>query len=802
MNILWQDIRFGMRMIFKNPGTSLLAMLALAIGIGANSTVFNMVNSMLLSPLPFDDPMKIVRISEKHRERGIQNALASGPNYLDWEKNSKSFDSMCILTSQTYTVIGKGEPKRVSAYLVTTSLARVFGFHIQQGRFFLPSEELLGQDRVVLLSHGLWKQEFGGAPNAVGEKILLDGEAYTIVGILPDSMGMFEGGAKLWLPLSIERIKADRNNRGFAAFARLKPMVSFTQAQAEMDLISANLSQEYPQSNGDWSVIAEPFIQQAFRVLGITYLVLQGAVGFVLLIACSIVASILLARGANRGKEISIRCALGASRIRVIRQMLTESVLLAIGGGLLGLLLTIWGIDGLVSLAPSGLAAWYNRCGVNWTMILFTLILSGMTGIFFGFAPAFQITKQNLNENLKEGGRQSGGTTTSHKILSLLVVCETSLSLILFICSSLMIGSFIRLQNENPGFNSTNLLSLYVDLSGREYQNNHPRVAFYKKCAQQLASLPGVRGLGISNIVPLQGNSGTRFLIEGHDPLPKDQYHSAQIRQINTDYFKVMAIPVLKGRTFQEQDESETNRRILVDECLVGRFFPNQDPIGRRLVLPDFGSDSFEIVGIIGNVKQYGLDGEYLPTIYIPFLQQPATSICFLIRTNNNPSALAAAVQRETQTLDSNLAYQVRTMDQVISETMRYRRFSTVLLIIFSIVALVLSNAGIFGIMAYSTSQRTHEIGIRLALGAGRQDIIRMVVKRGAILTTIGIGIGLVGALVISRILKSMLYGVSTTDPTTYVFVSLIFLMVSLSACWLPARRAAKVDPMTALRCE
>ncbi|MFB3788742.1 MAG: ABC transporter permease [bacterium] len=801
MNTLWQDMRFGCRMLRKAPGTSLLAVITLAIGIGANSTVFNMVNSTLLSPLPFKDPLSIMRIVERHRERGVDNGTCSGRNYLDWQTRCQSFESMCLIGARNFTLTGEGKPERIRAFLMSPNVFPTFGLQTVYGRNFLSDEDQPGKNRVVIVSHGMWKDQFGGDPKLLGKNILLDRVPYTVVGILPASMGMLEGEAKIWVPLNQDLIRENRAKRDFVGFGRLKSGVSQKQAQAEMDLITAALATEYPEANTDWSGVVEPSFQQLIRQIGLSFLVLQAAVLFVLLIACSIVASLFLARGQERLREMSIRAAIGASRFRMIRQMLTESVVLAAGGGILGLLVTIWGIDGMASISNPAFATWLERSGVDLNVILYTLVISILTGVLFGIVPAWQISRSNLNETLKEGGRQ-GISRRHHRWLSTLVVTQISLSLILLIGAGLMITSFIRLQNEPLGFQPDNLLTVWFDLPEIDYPKAPQRIAFYKKALEQLETLPGVESVAAPQVLPVVGQEAVSYRLEGADPHYFKQPHTAQIRKINRDYFKTLRIPLIQGRYFEISDESSENRSVIVNQQFADLYWPGMNPAGKRILLPSLGDRLYEIVGITGDVKNYGMEGGSKPEIYIPFVQDPASSIGLLIRGHRESKQLAPSVRNALERLDPHLPLNMETMDQVISQAMQSRRFISVLLTVFSIVALALSLIGIFGITAYSVSQRQHEIGIRMALGAQAADVIGMILKRGIRLTLAGVVIGLLGALAFTRILTSLLYSLSPTDPATYLVVSCLFLGVSVLACYFPARRAAQTDPIITLRCE
>lgn len=801
MNALWQDIRFGCRMLLKAPGTSLLAVLALGIGIGANSTVFNMVNSTLLSPLPFKDPLSIMRIVEEHRERGIENGNCSGMNFLDWQTHCQSFEAMCLVSARNFTLSGEGKPERIRAFLMSPSVFSTFGAQIVHGRNFLPDEDQPGKNRVVIVSHGFWKDRFGGNPELIGKTILLDREPYTVVGILPASMGMLEGEAKIWVPLNQDLIRENRAQRDFVGFGRLKHGVSLKQAQAEMDLITAALLKEYPEANTDWSGVVEPLFQQLIRQIGLSFLVLQAAVMFVLLIACSIVASLFLARGQERLKEMSIRAAVGASRFRIIRQMLTESVVLAAGGGILGLLVTVWGIDGMASISNPAFATWLERSGVDLNVIVYTLVISLLTGVLFGIVPAWQISRYNLNETLKEGGRQGTGLK-HHRWLSTLVVTQVSLSLILLIGAGLMINSFLRLQNEPLGFQPDNLLTVSFDLSEMDYPEAPQRIAFYRKALEQLETLPGVESVAASQVLPVVGQEAVPYVLEGADPQDLQQRHTAQIRRINRDYFKTLMIPLIQGRYFEAPEESGENRSVIVNQQLADQCWPGGNPVGKRIVLPGLGDRLYEIVGITGNIKNYGMEGGIKPEIYIPFVHDPSSSIGFLIRGRQDSNQLAPSVRNALESLDPQLPLNMETMDQVISQAMQSRRFNSVLLTVFSLVALVLSTIGLFGITAYTVSQRAHEIGIRMALGARTADVLGMILKRGIRLTLTGVAIGLSGAFAFTRILTRLLYGLSPSDPATYLVVSFLFLGVSILASAIPAWRAAQANPMITLRGE
>jgi putative ABC transport system permease protein len=798
-----QDIRYGFRMLFKNPATTILAVIALAIGIGANSIIFSIVNSLLFSPMPFIEMENMMRLYQTHEENGIGEAAISGPNYLDIKERCQSFESVTLVTTQWFNVSGEGQPERVNTYLFTPDIFPLVLNRLELGRPFLPEEDRDGKNHVVILSYGFWKERFGCDQNAVGKSIKLDGALYTIIGVLPSELGFFEGEARLWLPLPYDWARENRSLLRYNAIARLKKGVSIAQARTELGIISKSLAEEYPNDNQEWNFGIEPMFEKVMRFLGPTLVILHGVVGFVLLISCSIVASLLLARSAGRQREIAIRSAMGASRGRVIRQMLTESVILATCGGLVGLMFTLWGIDLIKTLMPAILAPFLTRGGINITMLVFTLIVSMLTGLLFGLVPALQTTKPNLTESLNEGGRGSSGKSKSHRTLRILVVSEIALSLVLLIGAGLMVNSFYHLQKVNPGFIADNLLTFHVVLSESKYEGDSAKRSFYRELAPRIAGLPGVESTGVTDIIPLTWGRSIPYEIEGqHSISQKDQTY-AQVRRINPDYFQTLKIPLLQGRYFQTSDENEDNRAIIVNEFLSRRFGEGVSAIGKYINIPEWGNEPFEIVGVVGNIKQNGLKNDYQAELYIPFLCRPADHISFAVHTKGDPNRLTSAVREQIWALDPDLPInRILTMEESIAQTIYLERFGTVFMSLFSFVSLILASLGIYGIMAYSVSQRRHEIGVRMAIGAQMLDVIKLVVGQGTRLVIIGVVIGLLGSFVLTRILASQLYGISATDPLTYAYVSLLLILISLLACYIPARKASKVDPMVTLRCE
>ncbi|MEW6234487.1 MAG: ABC transporter permease [Candidatus Omnitrophota bacterium] len=804
MSTFLQDVRFGIRMLVKNRWITLLAVLALTIGIGANSTIFSLVNSIMLSPMPFPHLERMMRVCEIQEGEDVNSTAISGPNYLDLKRQSQSFDSLALVTVNWYNLTGDGEPERISVYMMTAEIFRTTGtLSMTLGRPFSAEEEQPGKERVVLLGYGYWKEHFGGDKDILNRKIFLDGTPYTVLGVLPSEMGFLEGEAKMWLPLPSDRVKENRNNRYYNAVAMLKEGVSLQQARAEIDVISKNLEKEYPEANQKYHLFVEPMIDRLVRLMTQTLIVLHGAVGFVLLLACSIVASLLLARAGIRQKEIAIRTSLGASRFRIIRQILTESVILSCLGGIGGLMLTLWGLDLMVGLLPPGLAPFILRAGIDINVLGFTFAVSILTGLLFGLAPALQTSKTNIVETLNEGGRGSVGRTKSGRILRYLVVSEIALSLILLIGAGLLVNSFARLQHIDIGFDSDNLLTFHLPLTNSKYKEDHQKTAFYRNAIERIEKIPGAESAGVTSILPLTWGTSAVYEIPGRESGDSRDVQTAEIRQINPAYFQAMKISLLKGRFFSPDDENSESRRIIINEFLARRIENGGDPIGKYLTIPDWDSHPYEIVGVVGNVKEYGMTSEFRPAIFTPFLHRPGGSICFAIRTKGDPYKLAPAVRQQIRAIDPDMPIQnLRSMDRLITDTMIMERFRMILVSMVSVVALILSSLGIYGIIAYSVSQRTHEIGVRMALGAQMNDVVRMVVWQGFKLILIGVTIGLAVSFAVTRVLASSLYGIGAADPATYIVISILLGVVSLLACYIPARKAANVDPMIALRCE
>jgi putative ABC transport system permease protein len=805
---VWQDLRYGLRTLRKHPGFTAVAVTALALGIGANTAIFSVVNTVLLRPLPYKDPERLVMVWEDDTKAGYPRDTPAAANYVDWREQNRVFDGMAAVADQSFNLTGVGDPERLDGKRVSANLFGLLGVEPLFGRGFLPEDDQPGAGRVVVLSHGLWQRRFGADPKVVGRSLDLNGQSYSVVGVMPPSFQFPSREDELWVPIAFtQREAANRGNHYLEVVARMKPGVSVEQAQAEMSTIAARLQQQYPEHNTDLGAVVIPLHEQVVGDIKPALLILLGAVGFVLLVACANVANLLLARAAARQKEIALRVALGASRARLIRQFLTESVLLAALGGVVGLLLALWGVNLLKAFIPDSISQ-VRAITVDAKVLGFTLLVSLLTGLIFGLAPATQASNFNLNETLKEGGRDAASGSRGKRVRSLLVIAEVAVSLVLLIGAGLLINSFLRLRSVEPGFNVSNLLTMGVVLPQQKYPDHARRSAFYDDLIRRVEAVPGVKSAAVTNWIPLvkQGDS-TSITIEGR-PAPEPGKELIVVtRVVSPDYFKTMGIQLSRGRAFDErQDRADAPGAVIVSETAARRYWPGEDAVGKRLSVgtPESPDDWLTVVGVTKDVRQFQLDADPKPQMYLTYAQADFFNPRNLVvSTEVEPQSLASAVRNTVWAIDRDQPVSnIRTMEDVLSESIARQRFSMLLLGVFASVALLLAAVGLYGVMSYTVAQRTREIGLRMALGAQRWDVLRLVVGQGLKLALVGVALGLVAAFMLTRVMSSLLFGVSPTDPVTLATISLVLVAVALLASYIPARRATKVDPLIALRYE
>src|SRR5262245_37518431 len=798
LETLWQDLRYGARMLMKNSGFTLITIITLALAIGANSAIFSIINAIVFKPLPFDDLDRIVAVWEKAPGPGYERNQASVANYLDWREQSNSFENLAIYMLWSANLGGIDPPERVRGYQVSPNLLDALGVKVALGRNFLPDEDQPGKDNVVILTHGLWQRSFGGDPNVVGRTANVNGVARTIIGVMPPDV-IYPYGAELLAPMAMTpETMRNRSYHLSLVVGRLKEGVSIGQAQSDLDAIAGRLEQQYPNTNTGRGVGVFPILEDAVREYKTATLMIMAAVAFVLLIACANVANLTLARATGRMKEVALRLALGATRGRIIRQLLTESVILAFMGGTIGVLLARWGVDVFKATLPEdAVVPGYNHLGVNSRVLVFTLIVSVVTGILFGLAPAIQASKPDLNETLKDGGGKTG--VGRHRLRAALVVAEISMSLVLLTGAGLLMKNFLTILKINPGINTDNVLTMGITLPPTKYENDARRRAFYDELMRRARSLPGVESAALINHLPLgQSDSSSGFLVEGvPDPPPGQQFDGGH-RVCTPDYFKTMGVPMVQGREFTEADTADSNPVIIVNEALAKRFWPDGDALGKHI---RFGPSLWEVVGVVRDAKRQLLR-PITPDFYVPLAQHTWETMTLVARTRTQPLALTASIRSEIQAIDRDQPiFDVKSMAQVRDRMVMPFRVLGILLSGFGVFALILAATGIYGVMAYAVSQRTREIGVRMALGARRGDILKLlVVGQGMWMTAIGIIIGLAGAIGLTQVLKGMLFGVNAIEWGIGAGVTLLLAGVSLLACYVPARRAAKVDPMVALR--
>src|SRR5262245_12785583 len=803
MQTLLQDLRYGARMLVKQPGFTLIAVLTLALGIGANTAIFSVVNSLLFRPLPYSESEQLTWVWMDNRPEGIREDITSWPNFEDWRAQNQSFQAMAGVRDRRFNLTGAGEPEELYGANVSPNFFELMRVSPARGRGFNADEEHEGRDQVVVIGHGLWQRRFGGDANIVGQTLSLSGQPHTIIGVMPPGF-QFPNKTEVWKPLAPDaQTRRARGSFWLPVIGRLKPGVMRAQAQTDMAGIAQRLEQQYPNTNTGFGVNVVLMHEQLVGKMRTALWVLLGAVGCVLLIACANVANLLLARAATRQKEVAIRAALGASRGRVVRQLLTESVLLAAAGGVLGLLLARWGLDALVAFAPSDLPR-AESISIDRRVLFFTLGLSLLTGLVFGLAPALQSSKLGLGEGLKEGGRSSGGGGRHTR--SVLVVAQIALALVLLVGAGLLLKSSWRLQQVNPGFNPERVLTVPLSLPPSKYPEGANVVAFYQQLLERLRALPGVKAAGATSSVLLyKVHNSAGISIEGRPAPSGGSRPELPLDSVSPSYFQVLGMQLIQGRNFTEQDKRDGLPVAIVNETMARRFWPDEDPIGKRFTFGYTGPQArwLTVVGVVRDSRRQGLDAPIRIESFLPYAQRPLRAMEVVLRTTDDPLTMARTVRSAVWSLDGDLPVsEIQTVEQMVGASVAPRRFNLLVLGLFALVAVLLAAVGIYGVMSYSVTQRAHEIGIRMALGAQTRVVLSLVIGQGMRLALLGVGIGLAVAVGLTRLMAGLLFGVSATDPMTFGAIALLLVGIALLACYLPARRATKVDPMIALRCE
>ncbi len=796
---LFQDARYGLRTLVKNPGFTAVAILTLALGIGATTAVFSVVDAALIRSLPYKNPGRLVMVWETYRQ--FPKVWASVPNFVDWQRENDVFEAIgAYRVARGFTLTGRGEPKRVQATFVSASLFSLLGVKARTGRAFIPAEDEPGSQPVLVLSHALWQRVFGSDGSIVGRSVTLDDMNYTVVGVMPGDF-RFPDWADLWMPLgqmgTVEL--TSRVYHPLDVVARLKPRVTLAKARADMSTIAGRLSREYPKTNEGWAVSVIPLREDLVGGVRQALLILFGAAALVLLIACANVANLMLARAAARQRELAVRASLGADPWRLLRQLATEAIVLSTVGGTMALLLTFWARDLLIVISPPAMRE-MREVGISGLVLAFAVAISILAALVFSVAPAVRVSRLDLNESLKDGARASPGAPHRGRLRSSFVASQAALALVLLVGAGLLIKSFGRILGVDPGFDPNHVLTARIDLPESKYPTAQP---FYREVARRIHALPGVETVGLVNYLPLGVESAnkTRFSVEAHSASAGETLPVAELRSINADYFRAMRIPLVKGRYFRPWGE-EKQPVIIINETMARQFFPHEDPLGKRI---DLGPEEsrrfwFSVVGVVGDVRDFGLA---LPPRFDVYVDAADSGMNLVVRTASNPLALAASIRRIVQGVDREVPVtRLMSMDRIVADSFVSRRFSTMVLSLFAGLALVVAGVGIYGVVSYTVELRTHEIGLREALGAERRDVVRLVVGQGLKMTLVGVGVGVLGAVVLTRFLSALLYGVKPTDPLTFAAVVLILTAVALLASYLPARRATKVDPVVALRYE
>jgi putative ABC transport system permease protein len=808
MDTLLQDIRFGARMLFKSPGFTAVAVISLALGIGANTAVFSVVNAALLKTLPYRDPQSLVLVWGEDKAAGSSRGQVSATDVADYRARNHVFEEISTYSDFRPVLTGAGEPERIFGAQVGDGFFDVMQVKPLLGRFFTAEEQVDGKDYVAVLGHAMWQKRFAGDPNIVGRTITLGARPYTVIGVLPANFhslprGLLPAPAEFYRPVAEQPDEKERASRHLRAIARLNPGVTLSRAQAEMDLISRQLQAEHPASDANAGIHLVNLREDLVSPVRPALVMLLGAVVFLLLIACANVGNLLLARSIGRYREVAIRAAVGASRSRLIRQFMTESILLSVAGGALGVVMAMW-CTSAIEAVGSRLVPALGSVEIDGGVLAFAFVISMVTGVAFGSAPALRASRVNLNESLNDGGRTPGAGSTRSPLRSALVVTEIALAMVLLIAAGLLIKTVVQLNKVNPGFDPQRLVTMNVWLPRAKYPKAENWNAFYDRLLARLQALPGVERAGLTSVLPVGDNFDRRTIELDGQPRSPSELPDVDNYFVTPDYVQTMAIPLLRGRSLSPQDTAEAPLAVLVSESLARKFWPNEDAVGKRVRF--YNSDPTAerpwrtIVGVVADVKQYGLDASGGIALYVPQVQRPQSTLTLVVRTWTEPAAMIETVRREILAIDPEQAvFNVATMDEVLAKSISLRRLSMFLLAGFAALALLLAAIGIYGVLAQSVVQRTHEIGIRMALGAQARDVLKLIVRQGMGLTVIGIAVGLAGAFALTRLLASLLFGVGATDPTTFLWIPVLLAAVSFFACYIPARRAAHLDPIKAL---
>ncbi len=811
---LMHDFRSTTRAFLQHPGFVITTTLILALGIGANATIFSVVNAVLVRPLPYKEPDRIVMIWEKNQSQAVPRAIVSPANFLDWKKQNQVFEDLAAFRFWYYTLTGSGDPERYQGARVSASFFPLLGVRPEIGRNFRAEEEDIGRDHVVMLSHALWQRRFGGNSNIIGQPLTIDGEPFTIIGVLPASfrfIRVLNAELELWMPIAFAREQLTREDHSIIVYGRLRQGVTLAQAQAEMNGIANRLAQAYPKTNSGWGAQVNNLQEQTVEPVRPILLILMTVVGFVLLIACANVANLLLTRVTARQKDIAVRLALGSSRFRLMRHLLTESLLLAFLGGGAGLLLAYWGVDVLNAIVPQNRMPRLEKFSLDVRVLVFTLIVSILVGVIVGLIPGLRASRLNLSETLKEGGRAFSEAPGGRRLRNLLVVLEITLTVPLLISAGLMLRSSLLLQNIDRGINLKNVLAIQISLPTAKYSTPAQTAAFYHHALERIQSEPGVESAGAVNFLPLTSlEDATVVTMEGVNPPPAGQEFTVSYRVIDQNYFRTMGIPLLGGRSFTDQDNEESHGVVMINKTMARQYWPNEDPLGRRLK-PEFPSAKvpwrpesrntwLTIVGVVGDVKEKALTGQITPEIYVPYLQNPSSLMNIVVRSISDPLRLAPNLRRQVLAVDRDQPVSsINTMDDVFSQSLAEPKVMTSLLATFGGLALILATLGVYSVVSYSVAQRTHEIAIRAAIGAQRHHVFKMIVGHALKLVLVGVALGIGMALAVTRLLSNQLFGVTATDPPIFIVVPLLLVVVAILASFFPARRAMKVDPIAAL---